>query len=199
MDLIASPHPTHQAWLLQSALAPHLDAFNAHLSRGRYAAITTTTYISCLAHFALWMKHDDLVVPSLDERAVDRFLHNHLPSCECPSPVEREHGDLRAALGHLLTVLREQGVIASIPAPTGHIAAELRRYDEHMCHARGLCTGTRAGYLRLVQRFLRHKFAERPVVFAELTPAVELNRYAVVGPHRPPSRSCLLWCLRTRA
>ena len=28
---------------------------------------------------------------------------------------------------------------------------------------------------------------------------VELNRYAVVGPHRPPSRFCLLWCLRTRA
>ena len=28
---------------------------------------------------------------------------------------------------------------------------------------------------------------------------VELHRYAVVGPHRPPSRFCLLWCLRTRA
>ena len=171
MDLIAAPHPTHQAWLLQSALAPHLDAFNAHLSRGRYAAITTTTYISCLAHFALWMKHCDLVVASLDERAVYRFLHHHLPSCECPSPVEREHGDLRAALGHLLTVLREQGVIARIPAPTGHIAEELRRYDEHMCHARGLSTGTRSGYLRIVQRFLRHGFAERPVVIAELKPA----------------------------
>ncbi len=33
----------------------------------------------------------------------------------------------------------------------------------------------------------------------DLKPWVELNRYAVVGPHRPPSRFCLLWCLRTRA
>ena len=143
MDLIASPHPTHNAWLLKSALAPHMAAFNAHLSHGRYAAVTTTKYITCLAHFALWMKQEDLAVASLDEHAVDRFLRNHLPGCECPSPVSREHGDLRAALGHLLKVLREQSVIANIPAPTGYIAEELRRYDAHMCNARGLSTGTR--------------------------------------------------------
>jgi len=171
MDLIASPNPTHNAWLCQSALAPHMAAFNAHLIRGRYAAVTTTNYISCLAHFALWMRQENLAVSSLDECAIERFLRNHLPRCECPSPVSREHGDLRAAVGHLLTVLRDQGVIANIPAPTGHIAEELRRYDEHMCHARGLATGTRSGYLRIVQRFLRHKFAERPVVIAELKPA----------------------------
>ena len=171
MDFIASPHPTHNAWLLKSALAPHMAAFNAHLSHGRYAAVTTTNYISCLAHFALWMKQEDLAVASLDEHAVDRFLRNHLPGCECPSPVSREHGDLRAALGHLLKVLREQSVIANIPAPTGYIAEELRRYDAHMCNARGLSTGTRSGYLRIVQRFLRHNFVERPVVIAELTSA----------------------------
>jgi len=38
-------------------------------------------------------------------------------------------GDLRAALGHLLNVLREQASIAESAPPTGHIAAELRRYD----------------------------------------------------------------------
>ena len=41
--------------------------------------------------------------------------------------------------------------------------------------------------------------SDYPCAFVTMNSTVELNRYAVVGPHRPPSRFCLLWCLRTRA
>lgn len=170
MDFIASLHPTHKAWLVNSALAPHIDAFVAHLRRGRYADSTTKSYITGIAHFAHWMEQQDLPVQHLNKHAVEQFLGEHLPHCDCPAPVLRVHHELRAALGHLRAVLREQDVIAESPLPTGHIADELRRYDEHMNKARGLSASTRRSALRTVQRLLLHKFAGRPAVIAELQP-----------------------------
>jgi integrase/recombinase XerC len=171
MDPIASFHSTPKAWLLNSTLAPHIGAFVAHLRLGRYAVSTPRGYIAGVAHFARWMTHRRLPMRLLNERAVGQFLHSHLPCCDCPGPVMRVHGDLRAALGHLLDVLREQGVIAEPPPPTGHIADELRRYDDHMRMARGLSAGTRDCRLRIVQRLLLYKFRRRPVVIAKLKPA----------------------------
>jgi len=170
MDPIASLHATPKAWLVNSALAPHLDAFAAHLRHGRYAANTTKGYLAGIAHFARWMTQRYLPVRLLDEHTVGQFLVNHLPRCDCPAPVMCVHDDLRAALGHLLDVLREQGAIAEPAPPAGHIAEELRRYDDHMRKARGLSAGTRRGRVRTVQRLLLHKFAGRPVVIAELQP-----------------------------
>lgn len=170
MDPIASLHGTPKAWLLDSALAPHLDAFATHLVSGRYAANTTKGYVASIAHFARWMTRCYLPVQLLDERMVKQFLGNHLPRCDCPVPVMRVHDDLRAALGHLLHVLREQGVIAEIPSPIGHIVDELRCYDEHMRDVRGLAAGTRRGRLHIVQRLLLRKYANSPVVIAELRP-----------------------------
>jgi site-specific recombinase XerD len=170
MDPTTSLHATPQSWLLNSVLAPHAVAFAAYLKRGRYAATTVKGYLAGIAHFARWMTACYLPVHLLDESVVEQFLGNHLPRCDCPAPVMRVHDDLRAALGHLLDVLREQGAIAEPPPPTGYIAEELRRYDEHMRDARGLTAGTRRGRLRTVQRLLLHQFAGRPVAICELQP-----------------------------
>lgn len=171
MDMIASLHARPKSWLVNSTLASHLDAVGAHLRRGRYAAGTIKGYVASIAHFAHWMTQCCLPVHLLDERTVVQFLERHLPRCDCPAPVMRAHGDLRAALGHLLNVLREQGAIAQLPSPTGHIAEELRRYDDHMCDVRGLMERTRCGRIRIVQRLLLYKFADHPIVIAELQPA----------------------------
>lgn len=170
MSQLASLHATPKSWLVNSTLAPHLDAFAAHLKRGRYATNTSKNYIAGIAHFAYWMSHCRLSVRLLGEQVVEQFLLDHLPRCDCPSPVMCAQGDLHAALGHLLQVLREQGVIDAVPSPTGYIADELRRYDEHMFKARGLAARTRCGRLRIVQRLLLRKFAANPVVIGELQP-----------------------------
>jgi integrase/recombinase XerC len=171
MDPTTSLHATPQSWLLNSVLAPHAIAFVAYLRRGRYAATTVRGYLAGIAHFARWMTMCYLPVRLLDEHTVEQFLGNHLPRCDCPAPVMRVHDDLRATLHHLLDVLREQGVIAEARSPTGHIAEELRRYDEHMRDAGGLTAGTRRGLLRTVLRLLSHLFAVRPVHIGELRPA----------------------------
>lgn len=170
MDIIESLHRTPKAWLLKSALAPHLESYCAHFRLGRYAATYSVACVAGLAHFASWMTQYGLAVEQLDAHKVEQFLDEHLPCCNCPKPVKRDHGTLRAALGHMLTVLLEQGVIHAPPAPTGEIAEELRRYDDHMNKSRGLSEGTRCGALYTVRQLLLHAFARRPVVIAELKP-----------------------------
>jgi integrase/recombinase XerC len=171
MDPTLQLHCNPNAWLVDSALTPHVDAFCEHLRQGRYAQSTTNRYLVCIAHFARWITLSRLAVEHIDEAAVSRFLTDHLPGCNCPAPVVRVYGDLRAACGHLLQVLREQGVVAEPAVATGPIAYELRCFDEHMGGVRGLADKTCSARVRIVQRLLQRWFADRPVVIAELRPA----------------------------
>jgi integrase/recombinase XerC len=159
-----------KAWLLNSVLAPHADAFVAHLKQGRYSCTTMRTYVGSLAHLARWMTQCCLPLQLVDESAVERFLVGHVPRCDCPRPVIRTRSELRAACGHVLEVLREQHVIAERPRETGHVADELRRYDDSMRRVQGLIEGTRDSRLRIVRRLLLYKFADGPVVIGELQP-----------------------------
>lgn len=109
MELIDSLHPTPKAWLRASVLAPHCAAFIEKLRLGRYAEGTSKNYVSGMAHFSHWMTRQNLLIQTLDGYVVKRFLNEHIPRCDCPNPVVRVAGDLRATLGHLLVVLREQG------------------------------------------------------------------------------------------
>jgi integrase/recombinase XerC len=171
MKSIITLHATPNAWLTNSVLAPHLDAFIAYLQRGRYAAETTGGYLNGIAHFAYWMTQNNLPLQVLDERTVEQFLIDHLPRCDCPRPVSRAYRDLHAALGHLLRILRQQGVIAEPSAHSDYIAEELYRFDQYMFKTRGLSTGTRRVFLLTVQRLLLFKFPNRAIVFEELEPA----------------------------
>jgi hypothetical protein len=44
-------------WLLESQLAPYVDAFTQYLVECRYASHTTNAYLACIAHFAHWSTH----------------------------------------------------------------------------------------------------------------------------------------------
>lgn len=170
MSLITSLHPKTQACLRNSVLEPHIEAFVTHLERGRYATNTSQSYVAGVAHFARWMTQCCLPLQMLDEQAVGQFLNDHLAHCDCPSPAYRDIRNLRAALHHLLAVLRTQGVIDKQSLPTSPIADELRFYDEHMLKARGLSSGTRRGRLRIIERLLLYKFANHSLAMAELSP-----------------------------
>lgn len=170
MNMIATLHATHQAWLDASPLASHIDNFSEHMRHSRYASTTTKRYVTGIAHFAHWMSQCSLPLRLLDEYMVEQFLDNHLPSCDCPRPVMCEHRDLRAALGHLLHVLRKQGVIAQPSMPAGHLTEELCRYDEYMDKVRGLGAQTRRNRLRTVRRLLLYKFGDGPIEVGNLEP-----------------------------
>ena len=179
MRFIASLPAGSQTWLLNSPLAPHLDAFAAHLANGGYSAQTTRNHFLGVAHFARWMTQCALPVSLLDERSVQQFLGIHLSHCSCPPPALSDPSKHRSSLGHLMVVLRRQGVVAEVPPAIGPIPDELRRFDEHMRNARGLSEGTRRGCLRWIERLLQHKFAGEELVFAKLQPE-DLRKFIAI-------------------
>ncbi len=164
-------NPTPTNWLLDSQLAPHIDAYTDFLKRGGYATTTLNRYMLCLAHLAYWMRQHRCDVEELDEAAVSRFLDEHLPGCECPEPVCRNRRDLSAACGHLLRVLRGKDVIAEPAAKISAINEELQNFDAYMHRVRGLAEGTRQDRVRIVRRLLVARFSDQPVVISTLQPA----------------------------
>lgn len=186
MDLSLDLHPNAKGWLLDSVLAPHVEAFAAHLRRGRYASITIHKYFAGIAHFARWMKSTRRGLAQLDESAVDQFLTQHLPRCNCPTPVLRVRCDLHAACVHLLCVLRETGAVAMRPVPRSNIDNEIAEFDGYMNNARGLSASTRRNHRRNVRRFLIWRFATRPVEISAVRPT-EIKKFLAEQLDKCPS------------
>ena len=205
MELIRSLHPMSRAWLLDGPLSPYVDAFQAQLERGRYADGSMEKALRAWSHFAHWMTRCRLSAEQIDEGLVEQFLDSHLPRCDCHASALRTHGDLRASLGHLLALLREQHVIVELPGPSGPTAEELSRYNVHMRDARGLAIGTREDRLAIVSRLLSCKFGGRDIAIGELQPddvrgfiATELTRVNTVS-HATALAAALRTYFRYRA
>jgi site-specific recombinase XerD len=157
-------------WLAKGPLAPHVDAYKQYLTDRGYAATTFANCIRCVAHFAQWVHGRRLPIRRIDEAVVAEFLDDHLPRCRCTGPVHRDRRNLSAALGHLLTVLRDQGAVVPLTVSTTPVNEELRRYDEHMDHVRGLALKTRDIALRIVSRLLASRFGDGAVNIAAIKP-----------------------------
>ncbi|CAG1014196.1 Tyrosine recombinase XerD [Rhizobiaceae bacterium] len=159
------------SWLLDSPLAPHVDAFMLHLFDCRYASNTIDNYLAGLTHFAHWLTESQIDVKTIDEGLIQYFLAEHLPSCCCEQPAFTDAKDLHAALGHLLRILRANAIIADPSIGQTPVDEELRRFDDHMSHVRGLAARTRKHYLAVVRCLLLAQFADREVVIAAIKPS----------------------------
>ena len=146
MDTAQHPRVTEGDWLAASPIGPHAVAFKRHLTERRYAAHTVSSYVAEVTHFARWACTRRLPLARIDEVSVAIFLDDHLPSCACTGQMRHDRADHSAALGHLLVVLRAQGAIAQPPVSTTPVDEELRRYDDHMNHVRGLAPKSRTAY-----------------------------------------------------
>jgi site-specific recombinase XerD len=187
MGLVRPPHFTDADWLIAGPIAPHAGAIKQHFANGGYAPVTVVSYLSNIAHFARWGRSKRLRLCRIDEAAVAEFLDEHLPHCRCVGPVRHDRCDHRAALGHLLFVLRAEGVIALRAKATTPVDEELQRFDAYMDRVRGLAPGTRTEVLRVVGRLLRQRFGGGCVDFASIKPAHVRRFYAQQATlHRTP-------------
>jgi len=157
-------------WLDKGPIAPHLAAFKQYLTDRGYAATTFAHCVRSFAHFAQWVSCRRLRVRHIDEAVVAEFLDEHLPRCHCTGSIQRDRCSLSAALGHLLVVLRAQGVVAPPTARRTPVGEELRRYDEYMDHVRGLAPKTRSIALRIVGRLLSSRFGDSAISVAAIKP-----------------------------
>ena len=159
-------HPTPAAWLDKSVLARFRSVYVRFLADRGYAPQTQRVYLSCIAHFARWLTRCRLQVAQIRGMHVQRFLDEHLPRCACPSPVRRVRYELRAALRHLITVLRKAGALSG-DLVSDAVETELRRFDRYMENARGLAANTRVQRTHVLRRFLEQRWSGESV---ELVP-----------------------------
>jgi hypothetical protein len=50
-----NPHIQSTTSLLESQLAPYVDALKNYFTQGGYASNAIDTYLACIAHFAHWL------------------------------------------------------------------------------------------------------------------------------------------------
>jgi site-specific recombinase XerD len=147
----------------------HIPGYRQYLLDRGHAAGYVRNCEAAVAHLSTWMKGADKRLADVDEGFVAEFVEHHLPGCQCATSA-RDPSTVRAALGHLLVVLRTATAIASRPVDMTEVAQELRRYDQYMEQVRGLAPKTREGALRLVEALLRKHFGDDAIQFDVITP-----------------------------
>jgi len=197
MDSFVPLHPTPAAWLQKSDLVQFMPNYWQYLVRRGYARSTRRTYVRCVAHFAHWLTTQRRVACDICDDDIGQFLDHHLPHCSCPAPVRRCRTDVHAALRHLLAVLVDINVTLTRPVANA-VEEELRSYDKHMHHDRGLASNTRRQRLYLLRAFLLQKAGPDPT---ELTPvsACDLRQFIEETLQRwsPASANVLVGTLRS--
>ncbi|MDQ3024053.1 MAG: site-specific integrase [bacterium] len=150
-------------------LERHAQTYRQYLLDRGNAAGYVRSCEAAVAHLSVWMRHAAKRLSDVDELLVAEFVKRHLPRCNCVTNA-RHPATVRAALGHLLVVLRASGAVAPRPEDATPVGQELRRFAHHMAEVRGLAAGTRTGALRLVEALLRKHFGDGPFRFDTITP-----------------------------
>lgn len=150
-------------------LERHTQAFHEYLVDRGNAAGYVRNCEAAVAHLSAWLKAGNKRLADVDEGLVAEFVEHHLPGCHCATSA-RHPSTIRAALGHLLVVLRAANAIAPRPLDVTEVGQELRRYDQYMEQVRGLAPKTRESALRLVESLLRKHFGDDAIQFEVITP-----------------------------
>jgi integrase/recombinase XerD len=159
--------PGPRRWLESSVFQPFTEGYLKHLARGRYTADTKRVYFCCIAHFACWISRERLALNEINEGVRERFITEHIPICDCPYPVRRVPHEIRAAISHLLTVLRAVDAIPNAGTQDER-SRELASFETYMSDVAGLAINTRRQRLRIIGRFLLEQFGSNKFAIARI-------------------------------
>ncbi len=179
-------------------LADGIDELATHLHRRGHALVVGQDYLRAAAHLGHWMRTARVPLAALGEEIVERFLKKHLPRCRCPVPRGLPLRVLRAALGHLVAILRTSGRIpprqASNRTDSDVVVADYRQY---LCEMQGAAPRTIDTYSGHANEFLVTMFGTKAVDLREITAS---DMIAFVDSHagrwRPKTTKLLTTMLR---
>ncbi len=158
-------------------LGPYLDSFASYLNGQGYLEPVVVHYVSAAGHLAYWLTKSQYCLDELNEQLIHDFLEHHLDCCNCPDPQLRVVHILRAGCGHLLSFLRLQGTISTIPlvhySPFEQL---LDQFDKYLLDVCGLATNTRCYRVRHARAFLEH-FCTHTDFNLETLGAEEIRNY----------------------
>ena len=159
-------------WIVDGPFSFIAISYIKYLQVLRYAEQTTIrTYLKALAHFAYWAKAEGFIIAKIDATVVDRFVKFHLSSCICPQPRICNIPDVRAALKHLLIVMRLEGLVCSVTTePPTLITAELEQFRHYLLNTCGAALSTCENRMSHIHSFLICHFKTGAVDLAKLAP-----------------------------
>ena len=140
--------------LVRSGLGPVYEDLVEHLALRRHSVLTIQQYVQSVEHFDGWLRKKGLSVGDINEEVVQRFLIRHLPRCRCRKPKGRTLHPIRAALNHLLIVLRETGKIEFSATPRTLIEKLVADFVMHLKNHGGIAESTCVSYSRYAREFL---------------------------------------------
>jgi site-specific recombinase XerD len=145
-------------------------AYGSYLQQRGYRVVSMTAYVHAVEHFIRWLAGEGIKLCE-SEKAVARFLADHLPGCSCPGPVQRHKVTMRSALAHLLRFMRAGGLIQAEESRwPSEIDNELTTFTNHLRHVCGLADNTVISRRQWVGRFLTHQFPHGGINVAALGP-----------------------------
>jgi integrase/recombinase XerD len=165
-------------------LGSSLDDLSVHLAERGYSTTVIQQYACAGGHFAHWLESRRIPLANIQKGTIELFVQRHLPNCRCAVPQGGAAHQIHAALGHLLTVLREHHRISpEHVAEKGPIDAVIDVFSTHLLQARGITIGTGREYSRVVRKLLQAKYGINGVNLRLLT-AIDLMDFVANQPQR---------------
>jgi site-specific recombinase XerD len=148
-----SPQPQDLLPLRSGSLGPHLESFAALLARQGYCQRHGWRKVRLVAALSQWLAEHRLPVDQLDEKQTTTFLRTRR------KPRRRFGGEF-CTLTLLLRHLRQIGAIPASRPPVMRSSLDrlVRDYEQFLRQERGLVPVTISESVRMVRRFLRHRF-----------------------------------------
>jgi integrase/recombinase XerD len=172
----------------EGPLATHLGLFARSLSEQGYTLGSIHRQIRLATGFSRWLKKQEVALRSITADHPPRYLRYR------KRKVRLGGGDA-AALSHLLTFLRGEGVI-----PAEKVAARPRTpterwtqaFEHYLGEARGLARATIINYIPFIRSFLQDRFGEGPVTLSHLCARDVVRFVQRQAPRLRPKRAKLL-------
>ena len=122
--------PSAIARLQSNVFGPYLSALVRSLERAEYAAETIRLHLRAVTRFGRWVQRRRIPLEDLTEETVVRYVQ----SLQQPARTAGPRRCKALGLRHLLTVLRQQGVII-VPrdtGPTSSVEHWLKKFAHHL-------------------------------------------------------------------
>lgn len=148
----------------EGPVAAHLVSFANFVGEQGYRAFSLRRHVRIAAGFSRWLGQRGIQVQSICSAHAVEYLRDRARH------LRPGHGDT-AALQHLITFLRGEGVIPKEKVEPARLTAVehcVQDYAQYLCEVRGLATATIINYVPFVRDFLKHQFGGGPATLPRL-------------------------------
>jgi integrase/recombinase XerD len=151
-------------------LGDWIELYVAYLQARGHPPGVIQQYAQAVEHLGAWLRSEHIALDAVTRAAIDSFLHDHLPRCQCPTPAAICLYQVRAALTHLPHVpgIRlSSGESSSARHPADVAVEHYVRYLRETC---GLAESTCTYRARYAREFLQAEFADGPTRWETIRP-----------------------------